>query len=105
MDVIVTNKNPEMTAQADAAITAEYGSFKAFAEANRAYMERYRRMVARGPELLEKYPDQWIGITPDETLVVGNSLAEVMELLDQVGANHGGSIVEFLNTKPRKLKL
>ena len=105
MDVIVTNKNPELDAQIDAAIIAEYGSFKGLFEANQAFMERYRRMVAQGPELLEKYPDRWIGITPDETLVVGDSMAEVLALLDQAGAKRSESIVEFLNTKPGNLKL
>ena len=105
MDVIITNKNPEMTDRAFASVIAEYGSLKNFADANRAFMERYRRMVAQSPELLKKYPDRWIGITPDETLVVGDSMAEVLELLDQAGAKRSESIVEFLNTKPRNLKL
>ena len=105
MDVIITNKNPEMTAQADAAIIAEYGSFKGFHDAMREYKARYRRMFDQWPALLEKYPDQWIGIAPDETLVVGDSMAEVLALLDQAGAKRGESIVEFLNTKPRRLKL
>ena len=105
MDVIITNKNPELDAQIDARLIAEYGSLAGFHEAMREYKKRYRRMFDEWPTLLEKYPDRWIGIAPDETQVVGDSLEEVLALLDQAGAKRGDSIVEFLNTKPRRLKL
>ena len=105
MDVIITNKNPEMTDQAFASIIAEYGSLAGFHEAMREYKARHRRVFDQWPALLANYPDQWIGVAPDETLVVGDSMAEVLALLDQAGAKRGESIVEFLNTKPRRLKL
>ncbi len=105
MKAVETNPDPEAKARLIETIVAEHGSLEAFAQSMREYKERYRRMIDEGPSLLEQYPDQWIGIAPDEKLVVGSSLEEVLALLDQVGAKRGESIVEFLNTKPRNLKL
>ena len=64
-----------------------------------------RVRLSEWPTLLEQYPDQWIGIASDETLVVGDSLEEALALLYQAGAKRGDFIVEFLNTKPERMIL
>lgn len=105
MTVIETNPDPEAKARLIESIVAEHGSLEGFVQSMREYKERYRRMIREVPSLMEKYPDKWVGRGPGDVLVVGDSLEEVLVLLDEAGANRGESVVEFLNTKPKRMIL
>ena len=53
------------------------------------------------PELLAKYPDQYVALTRNWTLVVADSTAELIEKMDAMG-ELGGAVRDFLGTKPRR---
>ena len=105
MDVIVTDKNPKMTEQAYASLIEEFGSLEGFVTATRAYRELCARMRSEKSALKEQYPNKWVGMAFGDVLVVGDSLEEALELLEEQGANCGRSVVEFLNTKPTRMIL
>ena len=52
------------------------------------------------PELLAKYPGQYVALTRSGTLVVADSTAELVAKIDAMG-ELGGAVRDFLNTKPR----
>ena len=53
------------------------------------------------PELLAKYPGQYVALTRSWTLVVADSTAELVAKIDAMG-ELGGAVRDFLNTKPRR---
>ncbi len=105
MTVIETNPDPEAKARIIESIVAEHGSLEAFVQSMREYKELRRRLIRETPSLMEMHPDKWVGMGPGEVLVVGDSLEEVLALLDEAGADRGESVVEFLNTKPKRMIL
>lgn len=71
-------------------ILAELRSFKA----------RSERLMEMRTELIEKYPDQYVALTENGTLVVAASREERVEKIKQLGERPGFAAREFLNTKP-----
>ena len=53
------------------------------------------------PELLAKYPGQYVALTRSWTLVVADSTAELVAKIDAMG-ELGGVVRDFLNTRPRR---
>ena len=104
MTVIETNPDPEAKARMIETIVAEHGSLDAFLQSMHEYKERHRRMIDEWTSLLERYPDQWVGMGPGDVLVVGDSLEGVLTQLDEAGVRQD-SVVEFLNTSPMRMIL
>ena len=51
-------------------------------------------------ELREKYPDKFVGLTRGGSLVVGNSMDELIAEAEKLG-ERGNMAWDFLNTKPQ----
>ena len=65
------------------------------------FVTRSRRLnLEMRPELLEKYPDKYVGITRGGNLVIGDSMEELVAQADELG-ERGNMAWEFLNTEPR----
>ncbi len=69
----------------------------------RASEERWARLRAMRPELIQKYPDKWVAITETGDFLVSDSVKELVKKTEELGARPGFSAREFLNTKPRLL--
>ena len=104
MTVIETNPAPEAKARMMESIVAEHGSLEAFVQSMREYRELRRRLIRETPSLMEQYPDKWVGMGPDDVLVAGDSLEEVLAQLDEKGVRRD-SVIEFLNTNPMRMIL
>lgn len=63
----------------------------------RQLASRMRREIAA---LTEKYPDQWVAMTPGEELVIGATMDEVLAALDERGILHENVVIEFLEANP-----
>ena len=63
--------------------------------------ERWARLRAMRPELIQKYPDKWVALTENGVFLVADSVEELVNKTKEVGARPGFSAREFLNTKPR----
>ena len=66
------------------------------------FVTRSRRLnLEMRSELLEKYPDKYVGLTKAGSLVVGDSMADLIAKVEDLGEARGGMAWEYLNTKPR----
>ena len=54
------------------------------------------------PELLAKYPDQYVALTDSWALVAADSMTELVAKITERGDRPGESACDFLNTKPRR---
>ena len=69
---------------------------------HRDFTARSRRLkLEMRRELLEKYPDKYAGLTKAGSLVVGDSMADLIAKVAELGEARGGMAWEYLNTKPR----
>ena len=72
---------------------------------HRDFAARCERLhIELRPELLEKYPDQYVALTSSWELLVAGSPAELTAQADARGERRG-LVWEFLNTKPRPVVL
>ena len=53
------------------------------------------------PELLAKYPDQYVALTRSWTLLVGADMEDLFSQAEARGEREG-LVLDFLNTKPRR---
>ena len=72
---------------------------------HRSYVERSGRLRAMGPELMQKYPDQRAALTENGTLVVADSMEELVAKIKELRERPGSAATLFLNTKPRRVIL
>ena len=86
---------PEVTVEVHPATLEELAEYRDFVARNRHLHLELR------PELLAKYPDKYVALTRNWTLVVADSTAELIEKMDAMG-ELGGAVRDFLNTKPRR---
>ena len=63
--------------------------------------ERWARLRAMRPELIQKYPDKWVALTENGVLVIADSAQERADKIVELGERPGFAAREFLNTKPR----
>ena len=67
-------------------------------------MLEYRRLASRMrreiASLTEKYPDQWVAMTASGDLLAGDSMDEIIALLDEKGIRDENVVIEFLETHP-----
>lgn len=68
----------------------------------RDFVARSRKLrLEMRSELLEKYPDKYVGLTRGGTLLVAGSMEELVAKAKELG-EQGNMAWEFLNTKPRR---
>lgn len=89
------NKTPEVTVERHKATPEELAEHRDFA----ARCEKLH--IDMHPELLEKYPDKYVALTESWTLVVADSMTELVAKIDARGECPGQSVHQLLRTKPR----
>ena len=68
---------------------------------HRDFVARSRRLKSEmRRELLEKYPDKFVGLTRAGSLLVCDSMEELVTEAEKLG-ERGNMAWDFLNTKPR----
>ena len=83
----------------------EYSVHKATPEElaeHHSYVERSERLPAMRPELMQKYPDQWVALTESGAFLVASSIDELVAKTHAIGDRSGFSAWAFLSTKPRR---
>lgn len=86
-------------------IIAEYGSLKAFEEAEAKWDELVSRFFGQIESLAQQYPDKFVAMGPGDVLVVGDSAEEIIRRLDEKGVPRGAAIVQFLDVESPPLVL
>lgn len=81
-------------------VTVEYhqASPEELAE-HRSYCERSDRLSAMHLELLQKYPDKYVGLTENWVFVVADSAQERTEKILELGERPQFAARDFLSTK------
>ena len=69
------------------------------------YDARRKYLHDRRTELIEKHPDQWVGLGGDWALQVADSHDELLKKIKAHGAWPPQPVTMLLNTKPRRLIL
>ena len=57
------------------------------------------------PRLVEKYPDQWIGIHSGEVRAADEDLDTVLQTLDEQGVPRSSTVLRFIEKEPETLIL
>lgn len=81
-------------------LIASLGGHKAVRESIRWYGERCDLFDRRRDELTEKYPDQYVALAADDTIVASETLEEIFEELDRRGLEREPCVIEFLSSEP-----
>ena len=79
------------------AMIEQAGGHEAFAKSWREYDELFRQFVRKEKSLRQQYPDQFVALAPGDVLVVGDTLDEVRQRLEEKGIARGQAIIDFLD--------
>ena len=71
----------------------------------RQFKIRHRMLDARREELVRRYPDKWVALTSNGTLVAGDTMGEVIEKLESRGLRRNDAAVKFMATTRRRMIL
>ena len=78
---------------------------KPLSDEMRQFKKRTLFLSARRPELTRRYPDQWVGIASNGTLVAAPSIEEVLDKLKDKGISKRGFAMKLMATQPRRMIL
>ena len=71
----------------------------------RQFKKRTRYLSAHRPELTLQYPDQWVGLAGNGTLIAGPTIRDLLATVDAKGLDREGLAVKLMATKPRRMIL
>ncbi len=71
----------------------------------RDYRRRLLFLDANHAELVKKYPDQWVALASNGTLVAAPTMTEIIEKLERKGLHKNNAATKFMETPPRLLIL
>lgn len=69
------------------------------------FAESARTLSSHHPRLIDKYPQQWVGIYGGNVEVAGRTIAAVIKKLDAKGYPKEETIVRFIDRHPKTLIL
>lgn len=81
-------------------LIASLGGHEAVREGIRWYGERCDLFDSRRDELTEKYPDQYVALAADDTIVASETLDGLFAEIDRLGLRRGDCVGEFLSSEP-----
>ena len=81
-------------------LIASLGGHEAVREGIRWYGERCDLFDRRRDELTEKYPDQFVALAADDTIVASETLEGLFAEIDRLGLRRGDCVGEFLSSEP-----
>ena len=71
----------------------------------RQFRKRTRYLSAHRPELIRKYPDQWVALACNGSLIAGPTIQDVLAKAEAKGLDKKGLAVKLMATKPRRMIL
>ena len=80
-------------------IIAEYGSLKAFEEAEAKWDELVSRFFAQGEALRKLYPDKFAAMGPGDVLIIADTLEELLQRIDEQGIPRKEVVTDFLDVE------
>ena len=92
--------SPEAYEQRIEEMIAELGGSDAIAEGIRWYGERCDLFDSRRDELTAQYPDQFVAMAADDTIIASKTLDGLFDEIDRRGIEREPCVVEYLNSKP-----
>ena len=101
MQVTINTDDPELRAMVEKMV-ADAGGPEAFLKQEAEHDELFRQLLRQEKSLRQQYPDQFVAIAPGDVLVVGDTMEEVRQRLDEKGIARGKACTMFLdvNTGP-----
>ena len=69
------------------------------------YQERVRMLDRLLPSLRVKYPDNWVALTANGSIVAAPTVIEMVEKLEQKKLPGNDAAVKFIATSPRRMIL
>ena len=90
----------EITGQERDDLIASLGGSEAIREGIRWYGERCDLFDSRRDELTAQYPDQFVAMAADDTIIASETLDGLFEEIDRRGIERGPCVVEFLSSEP-----
>ena len=90
----------EITGQEREDLIASLGGSEAIREGIRWYGERCDLFDSRRDELTAKYPDQFVAMAADDTIIASETLGGLFAEIDRRGLFRGDCVGEFLSTDP-----
>ena len=64
---------------------------------------RHRLLDQLQDELVRRYPDQWVALTPNRTLVAADRPQELIQRIHCKGLSSNGAAIRFMSTSPRRM--
>ena len=71
----------------------------------RQFKKRTHFLSVHRPELTCKYPDQWVGLACNWTLIAAPTLDDMLSKMEAIGITREGLAVKLMATKPRRMIL
>ena len=71
----------------------------------RQFKKRTRYLSAHRPELTRKYPDQWVGLAGNGTLIAGPTIRDVLSKVEARALDKEGLAVKLMVSEPRRMIL
>ena len=69
----------------------------------KAFRKTAMLLSSRYPQLIERYPDQWIAMQSGKVKAHGDSLESVLREIDEKGLSRDETVVRFMQNDPRQL--
>ena len=92
--------SPEAYEQRIEEMIAEAGGAAGIAESLRRFGERCDLFDRRRNELTAQYPDQFVAMAADDTIIASATLDGLFDEIDRRGIDREYCIVEFLDAEP-----
>ena len=81
-------------------LIASLGGSEAIREGIRWYGERCDLFDSRRDELTAKYPDQFVAMAADDTIIASETLDGLFEEIDRRGIERDPCVVKYLSAEP-----
>ena len=92
--------SPEAYEQKIEEMIAELGGAAGIAEGIRWYGERCDLFDSRRDELTAMYPDQFVAMAADDTIIASETLDGLFDEIDRRGIEREPCVVEYLSSEP-----
>ena len=90
----------EITGQELEDLIESLGGHKAVREGLQRYGERCDRFNSRWDEFTAKYPDHFVALADDGTVLASETLEGIFGEIDRRGLHRGYCVVRFVSAKP-----
>ena len=90
----------EVTGQELEDLIASLGGHEAVREGIRWYGERCARFNSRWDEFTAKYPDHFVALAGDDTVLASETLEGIFGEIDRRGRHRGDCVVKFVSANP-----